>query len=392
MAGGLFFIVYGDPLSGEDPVVSVRTATGHKQPTLLTQAEKAGGIDIRVIRSSWLQDDTSYHGYKHRLRAADRLARVSLACYSCPAWKGADVSAHSESQPWMWAWNAKQNFDNFAPDYHLQMHKHHAGMGGWGNFYVNTQQSISTAPSPPSLPPIRPEVEALGTSSTPMGLSSSFQTAVFGPSSFAHGLIMAIAFLLLFPAGIVSIRLDLPTSYKYHWVLQLVGSVCFLLGLVLGLTKGRKIDSVHQIAGLVLVSCTGIQGLLGWIHHVRFIRLSRRTWVSYAHVWLGRVFMIIGWANIFSGVILRGYSAYSPAAIVAAVCAFSEAVGITGWLFYLRRREVIKYTPKPLWGKGEEDAFVISSGPDEEVDEDEATAGEEEGEEILKKEMDIAES
>lgn len=365
MKGSLMFIVYGDPLSHEEPILSIRTATDHHQPTLLMKSDMASGMDIRAIRSSWLPDAS----HDNDPRDASYIARISVVCYSCHLWAGTAISAQSKSQPWIWAWHAKQKFDVFSFDSHLEMHKHHAGAGGWGNFYLDMSQSISTARFPPSLPPIRPKIATLGASDTPISFSGSIIKMTVGPGSYFHGIVLATAFLLLFPAGVIGLRAGSPNSFSYHWVIQLCASILLLLGLGLGLLKGRKINTIHQWVGIVLASTIGFQGFLGWWHHRRFVRLHQRTWVSHVHIWFGRLVVVAGWGNVVSGLLLRGHKKNSAMVAIVAVVVCLQAVGLSGWALWAQRIRA-GYTPKPSWTKAEDHTFALSIS-DDENDEDE---------------------
>lgn len=358
MKGALMFIVYGDPLSGEQPIVSIRGSTGHHQPALLSQSDLPRGMDFRVVSSLWLKDDKE---------PSVHTATVYLVCYSCHLWAGTDISAQSSSQPWIWAWNNKQEFDVFSFDAHLDMHKHHAGAGGWGNFYLDMKRTVNTAHSPPSLPPIRPEVSNVGTSDTPMTFSDSIVSMTVGPASFFHGIILGLAFLLLFPAGVIGMRSGSPKSYTYHWAIQMSASILLLVGLGLGLMKGRKINTTHQSVGIALASSIGLQGILGYWHHVRFLRLRRRTWVSYAHVWLGRLIMVGGWSNVVSGLLLRGFGKSSAIVVAVTVAVCMEAVGLSGWVWWVQRRRA-RYIPKASWAKEDEGSFALSTSDDDDDD------------------------
>ena len=365
MEGSLMFIVYGDPLSHEEPIVSIRTATGHSQPTLLMKSDMANGMDLRVIRSSWLPDDSHAQDPK----VPSYIARVSVVCYSCNLWSGTHNSAQSISQPWIWAWNAKQKFDVFSFDAHLKMHKHHAGAGGWGTFYLDMSRSISTARLPPSLPPIRPKVATLGASDTPMSSSGFIVKMIVGPGSYFHGLVLAIVFLLLLPAGVIVLRAGSLKSFTYHWTIQLCASVLLILGLVLGLLRRREINTIHQMVGIALASSIGIQGGLGWWHHRRFVRLHRRTWVSHVHMWLGRLVMVAGWGNAVSGLLLCGYKKNSAIVVIVIVFVCLQAVGLSGWTFRVQRKRA-EYTPKLSWAKVGGDTFALSTSDDENDDDD----------------------
>ncbi|KUJ19763.1 CBD9-like protein [Mollisia scopiformis] len=371
MEGSLMFIVYGDPLGHEGPIVSIRTATGHHQPTLLGRENLPEGMDLRVIRSSWLSFDSNE---KQDLDNPSYEAWVSLVCYSCYLWHGTKISAEARSQPWMWAWNAEQKFDVFSYDAHLSMHKHHAGAGGWGNFYVDMSSSISTAKWPPSLPPITPDITNFGASAMQMSFSGSITDIFSGPGSYAHGFILASAFLIFFPASVVALRSRLSKSFKYHWVIQGVASLLLISGVILGLLKSRRLDTVHQWAGITLASCVGFQALFGWWHHRRFVKLQRRAWVSFLHIWLGRSMMVIGWANVVSGLSLRGYKSTSGSMLTVIIVVCLEAVGFAVWTFW-RQRKWDELVREPSWADIDDERFALALSDDEdEVDEmDEAS-------------------
>lgn len=376
MSGSLMFIVYGDPLSGEQPIVSIRKSTGHHQPTLVTPADLPYGMDLRVVDAQWTRGDTLEQSSKVS-NPSMSLARVSIICYSCALWPTTDLSPTSKSQPWIWAWNPKQEFEMYSYDIELDMHKHHAGQGGWGNFYIDMASTISKAPYPPSLPPVRPGVEKLHTSEQPMGFMNTFKQLGSGSAFMLHGLALGIAFVLLFPMGVVGLRIGKPKSFQYHWVIQLIGSILIVGGILLGYFKSEKIDTWHQWIGIGIALVLGFQGFFGWWHHVRYVRLKRRTWVSHVHIWLGRAVMAAGWYNVISGLVLSGYAMTSMTVISMTVFVVAQAVGLSLWLYMpkLRRRQVVKYTAQPTWADAGDNVFRVSASDDEEDGEDGAKDG-----------------
>jgi hypothetical protein len=317
MEGSLMFIVYGDPLSGESPIVSIRKSTGHHQPTLV-QPNDMNGADLRVIRSDWFFPSST-----------TTTAMISVICYSCHLWPGTTVSDSSHSQPWIWAWNPSQGFDIFTYDAHLSMHAHHAGKGGWGNFYVDMPRSLNTWHNQPSFPPIISGVESLGTSSSP---EFSMKWMHRNPLTHAHGIAMCTAFLGLFPAGVLAMRSGSKQSFKHHWVIQAIASLLTINGGILGLYLGHRIDTLHQVVGIVIILLLGTQGFLGWRHHVVFVRLHHRTWLSHAHIWLGRILLTGGWFNVMTGLILRGYSGLSLGVMGAFIGV--EILSMGAWLYW----------------------------------------------------------
>lgn len=167
--------------------------------------------------------------------------------------------------------------------------------------------------------------------------TSLWQKLMSRPLAHLHGFFMMTAFLLLFPAGAVAIRSGSDNSFRYHWVIQVTGLVSVFSGAVIAIIMSDRIfGSPHQIAGLVIVGLLIIQVLLGWRHHVDFIRIFRRTWISYAHVSLGLVVLLAGWANVISGLVLYGFSKFGT--IMIGLFILLEVVGVCAWSYLARRR------------------------------------------------------
>lgn len=333
MKGTLMFIIYGDPLSQEAPIISIRGAMGHSQPLLLEDPNNIGGADIRVIQSAWMPSPESTSSEDEKPAS---IAKVSIVCYSCHLWPGEQkISAEATAQPWMWAWNDQQKFDVYDFNAHLDMHIHHAGAGGWGNFYVDMSRSINTAPFPPSLPPIRPNIAALGASDLPTTITAAFSSVATNPGWHLHGIVMSFAFLLFFPSGVFAMRSGSSKAFKYHWIIQLVASSFLILGAILGLLLDSKISTVHQGMGIAIALSVGAQGMLGWRHHVVFLRIRRRTWLSHSHIWLGRGTMLAGWSNLVSGMLLRGYPFVYI--FLMAVVGVGEMLALTFWVWWAAR-------------------------------------------------------
>jgi hypothetical protein len=56
---------------------------------------------------------------------------------------------------------------------------------------------------------------------------------------------------------------------------------------------------MHYYIGSALFFAIGVQALLGYYHHVLFVKLRQRTYISYAHIILGWAAMCAGWVNTF---------------------------------------------------------------------------------------------
>ncbi|KGQ12772.1 hypothetical protein BBAD15_g1478 [Beauveria bassiana D1-5] len=366
MKGSLMFIVYGDPASGKPPIVSVRVSKGHSQPTLVTPRDLAGG-DLRVLRSDWRLDDSP---------AGTVTALVSLVCYSCTKWPGTSISAASTSQPLIWAWNDVQEFDVFTYDAHLKMHKHHAGNGGWGRFYVNMDRATSRVPQLPSVPFIRPGVAEFAASEEPDILAGGIVNAVKKWTSnnralHIHGTLMAAAFLLFIPSGVVAMRSGSSKSFKYHWIIQMTAAILILAGMGIGVSLQKKVNTTHQILGLTIVGVLFVQSYLGYKHHMDFVKIHRRTWISYSHIWTGRGVMVAASGNLLLGMSMRGY----PRAIMSLAAAFI-VLEYAGLAFFVWRRAKISARQRFKYQMAEQSAdthryFTIGEDTDDDQSETE---------------------
>ena len=135
MAGSLMFIVYGDPNlpGGAGPVLSIRTVSGHHQPYTLNETTAPQvlppGASLEVLHAKWHPIHLPRHGddanYPIKPTSpANHVASVAIACHGCG--HPALLAPSSNSHPFIWAWNDRQEFADFSPDAHLAMHRHRA--------------------------------------------------------------------------------------------------------------------------------------------------------------------------------------------------------------------------------------------------------------------------
>ncbi|KAK3680860.1 hypothetical protein B0T22DRAFT_474268 [Podospora appendiculata] len=352
MASALMFIVYGDPsmASSTNPTLSIRTADGHHQPQPLNASTPTGGAALHILHAKWQpvasaptrrHDDDDDPPAPAPGAPATHVADILVACYACGRWPGSPLSPTSSSQPWIWAWNDHQRLSSYAPDAHLTMHAHHASSGGYGTFYVDMARSLSTDPAQ-TIPTLQAGVAKLGTSDRPIGAWGLLASLKEKPLVKAHALFMSAAFMVLFPLGVVLMRVPAAgkgaSPFRRHWVVQVVALALTWAGVAVGvaMTHGRMPRTVHQWVGLGIAVALGLQAVLGWRHHMVFLRIRRRTWVSVAHVWLGRSALVFGWANVVTGMVLSGHGRLDLG--VVGVVAVVEAVSVAGCVWWVQRK------------------------------------------------------
>ncbi|KAI1170843.1 hypothetical protein F4777DRAFT_594564 [Nemania sp. FL0916] len=165
----------------------------------------------------------------------------------------------------------------------------------------------------------------------------------------AHGILAAVAFAFLFPLGAILMRV-VPGggALLSHACVQLAAFALYIAAAGLGLyliatvripTGASLLDmattNAHPIIGLVLLIALFSQPVWGWLHHRRFKRLQRRTWVSHVHLWLGRFGITLGIINGGLGLALAGTKG-TPVIVYSVVSAVM-------WLLWLLSMLVGEY-------------------------------------------------
>ncbi|KAK4984241.1 hypothetical protein LTR66_008568, partial [Elasticomyces elasticus] len=140
-----------------------------------------------------------------------------------------------------------------------------------------------------------------------------------------HGVLASLAFVVLFPAGAISIRvMNFHGLIRFHAAVQCVAYLVFIVAFGLGLYMAIEfgvLDNAHPRIGIFLLLVLAFQPPLGYVHHIYFKRLRRRTLWSYAHLWLGRIAITLGIVNGALGLQLAnntqsGKVAYSVVAVI----------------------------------------------------------------------------
>ncbi|TKW55878.1 hypothetical protein CTA1_11717 [Colletotrichum tanaceti] len=122
-------------------------------------------------------------------------------------------------------------------------------------------------------------------------------------------------------------------AFTYHWMLQALASAAVAGGVAAGLALQREINTAHQVLGLALAGALGLQAYLGWKHHVDFVRVWRRTYISDAHIRTGRAVMLGGHANLLLGLLLHGVAGLHVGLVAAVIVLQSSLLAL-----WLRRR------------------------------------------------------
>lgn len=145
----------------------------------------------------------------------------------------------------------------------------------------------------------------------------------------AHGVLASLAFVILFPAGAIAIRL---ASFRgvvwFHAAFQVFAYLVYIAAFGLGvyIAYGMEmLDHYHPVIGIVVLVLIFLQPVFGYLHHVLYKKYQSRTLWSYVHIWLGRIAVTLGiingglglqWADSMNLSSRGGIIAYAVIAVV----------------------------------------------------------------------------
>ncbi|KAH8903658.1 hypothetical protein BR93DRAFT_947285 [Coniochaeta sp. PMI_546] len=174
-----------------------------------------------------------------------------------------------------------------------------------------------------------------------------------------HGILAAMAFVILFPVGAMAMRLIPGRSALWlHGITQVVAYISFIVAVGLGIWLVQEVRipvaggsllnisgiNYHPIIGLVVFAALFFQPILGAIHHSQFKRLRRRQIWSHLHLWNGRIMIPLGIINGGLGLRIAGASKEIKTA-------YAVVAGVLGGLWIsvaifseVRRRKAVKKT------------------------------------------------
>ncbi|KAH6959754.1 hypothetical protein BKA56DRAFT_601114 [Ilyonectria sp. MPI-CAGE-AT-0026] len=255
MSGSDMFLVYQD--GNGNVTLSTRTCTGHNTPQY-TPSSQVKLIDGSGVSNSYMI--------------------ANIKCMDC---NGLDLSG---SNSWIAGWKKGAALDSTDLSHTIQEHD------GYASFQVDF--ALATFSSNGN--PFTGSSNSSGSGAISQSSSSTSEHLVS-----AHGVIMAIVFAIAYPVG--AILMPIVGKWMVHagWqVLAFLGMwVGFAIGYVISQDDGSWGKESHVILGVIVCALLGIQPLLGWAHHVYFIKHRQRGIISHAHIWYGRILMILGIIN-----------------------------------------------------------------------------------------------
>ena len=439
MKGALMFIVYGDPSAPGSPLtLTTRTADGHHPPRPISEMTFYTGFvpDIDVTYTHF-DEYTGSYVHPEMQKKPSHLGVAEFVVRGYDEWTGCDVSNSSSNQDFVWSSNFKQDFDgDFSEDRAIDMHQFGLGFGflkidllnaevptpmfgpindleshkgvneigdpteptkeeldngeayilSHGDAKLDATPDIVTdlptntveptagataaqddAPAPSTSLNPNPEVEA--------PVHNHKQGSLRDWMWHLHGILMVAAFLIFYPLGVFFIRSQKATAFNLHWTVQSLGSMSVLVGAIIGYWQSHSISIPHQYFGILIFVAIAVQILLGWRHHVTFMKIKAPTWMTKAHLWLGRVVLPLGMLNVFFGLHIREYGWLTI--LLSVIVMLVELVALFVYVRYSKTRSGPRASGNaadkgaaPMTGAEAEEYFQLTADDDEFSDSD----------------------
>ncbi|TWU74444.1 hypothetical protein ED733_004426 [Metarhizium rileyi] len=284
MQGSSMFVVYHN---GSGVTLSTRPGKGHSKPEYEARPE------VQLLPGSGIVNGNLV---------------ANVRCTKC-----SDIDISSSSK-WISAWKVGKAIESSSLSEPIAYHDGHSG------FSVDLKQASIASDSNPFLTAAtnggsKPDTSAVKT-------EGDESIAVL----YAHGIVMAAAFLIGYPVG--SALMPLLGKWIFHasWqLLAFIGMwVGFALGYIISSQAGTFFQDAHMQLGVVVSILMTIQPVLGWFHLRYFVKHGQRGPISHVHIWFGRIIMIVGIAN--GGIGLQGAGASSRFVVTYTIVAIMVSI------------------------------------------------------------------
>ncbi|RDA91767.1 hypothetical protein CP533_4766 [Ophiocordyceps camponoti-saundersi (nom. inval.)] len=291
------FVVYASG-SNDNVTLSTRRGTGHQPP------QYAARTDVELVDGSGISDG---------------LMTANVRCTGC------DSLDLGGSTQWIAAWEAGDAINSQSPSAPISKHD------GYNSFSVN----MATAAGSTNRAPFFDSGDGGAGGFSPV-------TVRRGPRlGLAHGVLMSVLFIFGFPVG--SLLMPLVGNWLLHGIWQIVTFLGmwagFGIGYFIAQRRGILFAGPHTRLGTCVCALMCLQPVLGYLHHMYYLKNRTRGPVSYAHIWYGRSLMILGLVNGGLGIWLTGSNrTFVIVYSVLAIFFFLLYVGRVGVVSFMARR------------------------------------------------------
>ena len=225
-----FMLISYPSADGKKVITSPRIATGHNEPTYAPEFVIEGVFnDTYAPNANTVTDNGKGTIIAHAV------------CRNCTKWATGSLETRNTKQPFLFALGPQRTFRADSPSASIPRH------GLYGRFNMDMTEATNytgwygrvPAPNVPHFvfPPDDTAFASFG-SSQPFGVE-----AMSNPSPTIHGVLMCVAFVLLFPAGAIFMQFFKQTLT--HAGIQVVGFVFVLAGFGTIINIARQYNKVR---------------------------------------------------------------------------------------------------------------------------------------------------
>ena len=140
-----------------------------------------------------------------------------------------------------------------------------------------------------------------------------------------HGLLGAVAVLIIYPLGILKRRMRI-TTWLSHSVIQSIGICMSLITSGIGLYRSREFHDMHQYSGVILILVVYSQLFFGLVVRDIHKDSGAKLYLQMYHAIQGFTALGLGWFTTVTGLLLASWS--STVVIVIALCTAVEVAAI----------------------------------------------------------------
>lgn len=342
MSGSNMFIMYTD--GSGNVTVSPRLGTNHVMPTEDTSSTAA---DLTLLEGSGVDGSTM---------------RANVLCTNCDSWDGGSMSLSDTGSSWIAAWKSGSSLDSMSGNAVIQQHD---STDSWSldlteaTVTSDTNPFVTAAGNGSSGSSGDDSNSGSGSSGDDSSNSGSGSSSGISQNTSnnstprliaAHGIVMAITFVIMYPLG--SILMPLLGKWAIHAAFQIVSFILMWVGFGLGVVVAQKTSYVsfpswlivslhpaserklkanmnqnftvtHTMFGTAIVVLLIVQPVLGFLHHRQYMKTQRRGVISSVHRAYGSILIALGVVNGGLGLQLAGASSslITAYAVVSAIVA-----------------------------------------------------------------------
>ncbi|TGJ79066.1 hypothetical protein E0Z10_g9690 [Xylaria hypoxylon] len=272
MGGNPLVLMAYPSASGHNVTISPRRCYGHSEPVYDSE------IDVKALPGTGLFNDTTYV--------------FNGVCSNCRSWsRDGKIDISSTAQEMVYAMGPSADTRSDNPRESVKVHS------SYGSFAMDLVHATGTGGVP--VIPASENVTSVG------AVQRLTKTGYADKKAILHAVFMILAFVGIWPFGILVLRVG--GSVRWHAINQVVAFGLVLIGAILGFVistsynRSKKFNTPHQIIGILVFIFVIAQLVLGFLHHRIYKKTQQPTKIAPIHVWLGRLVILLGIVNGFTG-------------------------------------------------------------------------------------------